>query len=108
LHEIFTALELNELLMPTRVLTGYIPNGEVLRAVGNIVAKLKETKPGIIYLLDRMSSLSFQCYPKFIDLIFQAVMGDSGKLYVSPDVVPVYRELLPLATIITPNWFEVE
>ena len=35
-------------------------------------------------------------------------MGDSGELYVSPDVVPVYRELLSLATIITPNWFEVE
>jgi pyridoxine kinase len=35
-------------------------------------------------------------------------MGDSGKLYVAPDVVPVYRTMLPLATIITPNWFEVE
>jgi len=35
-------------------------------------------------------------------------MGDSGELYVSPDVVPVYREMLRLATIITPNWFEVE
>ena len=37
-----------------------------------------------------------------------AVMGDAGRIYVAPDVVPVYKEMLPLATIITPNWFEVE
>ena len=35
-------------------------------------------------------------------------MGDAGRIYVAPDVVPVYKEMLPLATIITPNWFEVE
>ena len=35
-------------------------------------------------------------------------MGDAGRLYVAPDVVPVYRDMLSLATIITPNWFEVE
>jgi pyridoxal/pyridoxine/pyridoxamine kinase len=35
-------------------------------------------------------------------------MGDSGKLYVSPDVVPVYKSMLPFASIITPNWFETE
>lgn len=37
-----------------------------------------------------------------------AVLGDSGKLYVAPECVPMYRSILPLATIITPNWFEVE
>lgn len=38
-----------------------------------------------------------------------AVMGDEGRLYVDADVVPIYRDmLLPLATVITPNWFEVE
>jgi len=35
-------------------------------------------------------------------------MGDAGKLYVSEDVIPAYREILSLATIITPNYFEVE
>jgi len=35
-------------------------------------------------------------------------MGDSGVLYVSPNVVSIYRAMLPLATIITPNWFEAE
>ena len=39
---------------------------------------------------------------------FAAVMGDSGKLYVAADVIPVYRDLLHLADVITPNWFEVE
>jgi pyridoxine kinase len=39
---------------------------------------------------------------------FTAVIGDTGALYVSPDVIPVYRSMLPLATVITPNWFEVE
>jgi pyridoxine kinase len=36
-------------------------------------------------------------------------MGDIGRgLYVSPDVVPVYMRMLKLATVITPNQFEVE
>jgi pyridoxal/pyridoxine/pyridoxamine kinase len=36
-------------------------------------------------------------------------MGDNGKLYVPEEVVPVYRdELLPLASVITPNQFEAE
>jgi len=35
-------------------------------------------------------------------------MGDAGKLYVSQNCISAYRQILPLATIITPNWFEVE
>lgn len=35
-------------------------------------------------------------------------MGDSGVLYVSPNVVSIYKAMLQLATVITPNWFEVE
>ena len=36
-------------------------------------------------------------------------MGDVGTgLYVSEDVVPVYRNMLRLATVITPNQFELE
>lgn len=39
----------------------------------------------------------------------EAVMGDIGTgLYVSPDVVPVYQEMLHDADIITPNHFELE
>lgn len=36
-------------------------------------------------------------------------MGDVGTgLYVSPEVIPIYRDMLGLATIITPNQFELE
>lgn len=36
-------------------------------------------------------------------------MGDIGTgLYVSPDVVPVYKDMLRMATIITPNQFEAQ
>lgn len=36
-------------------------------------------------------------------------MGDEGKMYVSKELLPIYRdEIIPLANIITPNQFEVE
>lgn len=41
--------------------------------------------------------------------LIAAVMGDIGTgLYVSPDVVPVYKDMLKMATIITPNQFEAQ
>ncbi|KAF8972731.1 bud site selection protein 16 [Flammula alnicola] len=89
LNDIFEIMEHNELLMPTRLLTGYIPGAEALSAVEKLACKLKHARPGLVYLLD-------------------PVMGDAGRLYVAPNVIPVYREMLPLATIITPNWYEVE
>ncbi|TFK21779.1 bud site selection protein 16 [Coprinopsis marcescibilis] len=89
LKSIFESMEQNELLLPSRLLTGYIPGAEALSAVQALAQKLKNSKPSLLYLLD-------------------PVMGDAGRLYVAPDVIPVYREMLPLASIITPNWFEVE
>lgn len=89
LNAIFESMEQNELLLPARLLTGYIPGAEALSAVERLASKLKHARPSLIYLLD-------------------PVMGDAGRLYVAADVIPVYREMLPLATIITPNWFEVE
>lgn len=35
-------------------------------------------------------------------------MGDEGRLYVSEQVVPVYRNLLRDADLILPNQFEAE
>lgn len=35
-------------------------------------------------------------------------MGDQGRLYVSEDVVPAYRNLLKDADLILPNQFEAE
>ncbi|KAL7280302.1 hypothetical protein ACG7TL_005216 [Trametes sanguinea] len=82
-------MEQNELLRPDRLLTGYVPGAEATAAVTALAKKLREHNPELIYLLD-------------------PVLGDSGRLYVAPEVVPIYRDALPLATIITPNWFEVE
>ena len=37
------------------------------------------------------------------------VMGDDGRLYVSKDLVPAYRDqLISLATVLTPNQYEAE
>lgn len=35
-------------------------------------------------------------------------MGDQGRLYVNPNVVPVYKNLLHDADMIVPNQFEAE
>ncbi|CAK5267384.1 unnamed protein product [Mycena citricolor] len=66
--------------------SGYVPGAEGISAVADLVEKLKTQRTDLIYLLDR----------------------DSGHLYVAADVIPIYRRILPLSTIITPNWFEVE
>ncbi|KAF7309513.1 Phos-pyr-kin domain-containing protein [Mycena indigotica] len=89
LTEIFQSMERNHLLLPDRLLTGYIPGAEGLSAVADLVKKLKTEKPHLIYLLD-------------------PVLGDSGRMYVAPDVIPIYRHMLVHSTVITPNWFEVE
>lgn len=85
---------------------GYIPGGEALSAVLSLAQRLRQNKPELIYLLDR----AFSCFQRLLYKLTgtAAVLGDSGKLYVSPDVIPIYRAMLPLSTIITPNWFEVE
>ncbi|KAF8623154.1 hypothetical protein AX17_007542 [Amanita inopinata Kibby_2008] len=89
LKNIFEAMKMNELLRPECLLTGYIPGADPLTVIAQLARQLKSENPDLIYLLD-------------------PVLGDSGRLYVTSDVVPVYRAMLPLATIITPNWFEVE
>ncbi|CAK9781145.1 bud site selection-related protein [Cutaneotrichosporon oleaginosum] len=89
LTAIFEGLRTNGLADYSRVLTGYIPGADALGVVGNEMRRLMESK-GVVYLLD-------------------PVMGDIGKgLYVSSDVIPVYKDLLKIATIITPNQFEAE
>ncbi|KAF9181891.1 hypothetical protein BGZ51_005124 [Haplosporangium sp. Z 767] len=40
--------------------------------------------------------------------VLDPVMGDNGQLYVQPDVIPVYRELIKFASAITPNQFEAD
>lgn len=78
LNDMFETMEHNELLMPTRLLTGnpiffapqfkvlspnhilgYIPGADALSAIHKLAEKLKQRKPNLIYLLDRMSSNFF-------------------------------------------------
>ncbi|KAG1735946.1 Ribokinase-like protein [Suillus paluster] len=86
---IFKTMDGAGLLSPRRLLTGYIPNAAALEVVKELAQKLESHNPHLIYLMD-------------------PVLGDSGKLYVSQDVIPIYKEMFSFATIITPNWFEVE
>ncbi|PLW19922.1 hypothetical protein PCANC_00407 [Puccinia coronata f. sp. avenae] len=82
-------LEKNELLKYDALLTGFTPGPEGIDALIYSIKKIKATSPNVAYLVD-------------------PVMGDDGKLYVSEQVPPKYKELLKLATIATPNEFEAQ
>ncbi|KAH8924923.1 Bud site selection protein 16, partial [Atractiella rhizophila] len=89
LEDIFQAMETNGLLRQSHFLTGYVPGPEALKVVAKMAKRLREANPDLVYVLD-------------------PVMGDDGRIYVSPEVIPIYKSLLPLATITTPNYFEAE
>jgi pyridoxine kinase len=91
LLELIEGLDDNGLLSDyTHLLTGYIGSVSFLRAVISVVKKLRDRNPNIIYYCD-------------------PVLGDHGKFYVPPELVEVYsNEVLPLATVLTPNQFEIE
>ncbi|KAL1841270.1 hypothetical protein VTJ49DRAFT_7272 [Mycothermus thermophilus] len=77
------------------MLSGYVPGAAALEAVGRIGEELKrkaaaQGKPGSFFW------------------VLDPVMGDNGNLYVAPDVVPVYKSLVPHADLVLPNQFEAE
>ncbi|KAL7526562.1 hypothetical protein ACHAXR_003992 [Thalassiosira sp. AJA248-18] len=72
------------------ILTGYIGSESFLRAVADVVQKLKSLNPRCRYICD-------------------PVLGDMGRYYVPEELVDIYKStVLPLADVITPNQFEVE
>ncbi|CEP61121.1 putative pyridoxal kinase BUD17 LALA0_S02e07184g [Lachancea lanzarotensis] len=73
------------------ILTGYLPDPEALREIGDVVANLCESDANIKWVLD-------------------PVLGDNGKLYVSPEAVPAYKDILTKGNVFlaTPNQFEME
>ena len=73
------------------VLSGYLGEAAVGRAITDTVQKVRSAAPGVLYCCD-------------------PVMGDVGRgFYVKPDIPGIFKnELLPLADIITPNQFELE
>lgn len=70
------------------LLTGYVPGKEGVESMACIAKDIKENNPTIGWLLD-------------------PVLGDNGRLYVSSDVIPIYKQLLFICDLITPNQFEV-
>ncbi|PZU83425.1 MAG: pyridoxal kinase [Shinella sp.] len=71
------------------VLTGYFGNAAQPRSVARLVKALKERNPDLIYVCD-------------------PVMGDLGGLYVpEATAVGIRDHLIPLATIATPNRYEL-
>lgn len=90
LWALIEGLEANDLLHYTHLLTGYIGSVSFLETILRVVDKLRSVNPNLIYVCD-------------------PVMGDDGKFYVKPELVPVYREkVVPVATMLTPNHFEAE
>jgi pyridoxine kinase len=73
------------------VLSGYMGDAAVARAIAGAVRKVRAASPGALYCCD-------------------PVMGDVGRgVYVRPDIPAMFRdELVPLADIVTPNEFELE
>lgn len=70
-------------------MTGYFADKRQVSAAAALVRSFRERDPGFIYLCD-------------------PVIGDRGGLYVSEAIAEAIRdELLPLASIITPNRFEL-
>ncbi|GJP31177.1 hypothetical protein CLOM_g9837 [Closterium sp. NIES-68] len=90
LWALIEGLEANGLLFYTHLLTGYIGSLSFLETVLRVVEKLRSVNPDLIYVCD-------------------PVMGDDGRLYIRPELVPIYRhKVVPVATLITPNQFEAE
>jgi pyridoxine kinase len=108
LTSILKMMDETGLLSPHRLLTGYVPNAAALEVVKELAQKLKSRNPNLIYLMDREFSKNLSRILIISRTQITAVLGDSGKLYVSQDVIPIYKEMFAYATIITPNWFEVE
>jgi len=73
------------------VLSGYLGDAAVGRAITYAVQRVRAAAPKALYCCD-------------------PVMGDVGRgFYVKPDIPDIFRnELVPLADIITPNQFELE
>ncbi|GMM32745.1 putative pyridoxal kinase [Saccharomycopsis crataegensis] len=73
------------------LLTGYIPNADLLEQIGMVGRDLKHKNPDSIWLLD-------------------PVMGDEGVMYVDTSVIQAYQSLAKSGgiDIITPNQYELE
>jgi pyridoxine kinase len=71
------------------VMTGYFASADQIKVAASFIRKMKEKNASLYVLVD-------------------PILGDDGSLYVSNEVATAIRdELLPLASCITPNCFEL-
>ena len=71
------------------VLTGYFGSAAQVRSTARLIRNLKEKNPSLIYACD-------------------PVMGDLGGLYIPLETAEAIRDhLIPLATVATPNRYEL-
>ncbi|AAS50412.1 AAR047Cp [Eremothecium gossypii ATCC 10895] len=73
------------------VILGYLPDAEGLRRAAAAIARACCARPALAWVVD-------------------PVLGDAGRLYVPPEVLPQYRALLRGGGVlaVTPNQFELE
>lgn len=83
-------LSSNNLLNHDVICSGYTSSSEIIVGIEETVRAVRLKNPDLLYFLD-------------------PVLGDLGKYYVPIELVDSYkRNLLPLASVITPNQFESE
>ncbi len=71
------------------VFTGYFPSPESVAAAAHAITRIKAARPNIMICVD-------------------PILGDNGRLYVAEETAAAVRSLLlPLATLATPNLFEL-
>ncbi len=72
------------------VLTGYFPSPDAVAGAAEAILRIRQARPDIPVLVD-------------------PILGDDGRLYIAQATAEaIRRELLPLATIVTPNRFELQ
>ncbi|ESN90152.1 hypothetical protein HELRODRAFT_116539 [Helobdella robusta] len=90
LLQLYNGLNINGIDNYSHLLTGYTRSKSFLLMLVDVCKKLKKKNPNLIYVCD-------------------PVLGDDGRLYVSDELVSVYRDdVITQADIITPNQFEAE
>ena len=102
------------------MLSGYAPSAAAVEAVGAIgmdLQKRAEKVPGSFfwgmsypYAIPSPCLYGIGCRANWLTsgAVLDPVMGDQGRLYVNPDVVPAYKNVIQHADLILPNQFEAE
>ena len=80
----------NQLMDYNAVLSGYISSQDIIHVLFESLKEMKKAHPSLLYICD-------------------PVLGDNNKFYVNEALLDEYKtKLLPLARVITPNYFEAQ